>query len=72
MQVSYRTKKASDYLKLFIIAGDEVPGFSGLEQKKRSSVKTEGLSERVMGIEPTCTAWKAVILPLNYTRMLFN
>ena len=21
-----------------------------------------------MGIEPTCTAWKAVVLPLNYTR----
>ena len=26
------------------------------------------LKERVMGIEPTYTAWKAVILPLNYTR----
>ena len=26
------------------------------------------LRERVMGIEPTYTAWKAVILPLNYTR----
>ena len=24
--------------------------------------------ERVMGIEPTLTAWKAVVLPLNYTR----
>ena len=24
--------------------------------------------ERVMGIEPTCSAWKADILPLNYTR----
>ena len=24
--------------------------------------------QRVMGIEPTYTAWKAVILPLNYTR----
>ncbi len=24
--------------------------------------------ERVMGIEPTSTAWKAVVLPLNYTR----
>ena len=23
--------------------------------------------ERVMGIEPTCSAWKADILPLNYT-----
>ena len=26
------------------------------------------LVQRVMGIEPTYTAWKAVILPLNYTR----
>ena len=24
--------------------------------------------ERVMGIEPTTTAWEAVVLPLNYTR----
>ncbi len=26
--------------------------------------------ERVMGIEPTQPAWKAGILPLNYTRRL--
>ena len=25
--------------------------------------------KRVMGIEPTCLAWKASVLPLNYTRM---
>ena len=25
--------------------------------------------ERVMGIEPTYLAWKASVLPLNYTRM---
>jgi hypothetical protein len=25
-------------------------------------------NERVMGIEPTLSAWKAGILPLNYTR----
>ena len=25
--------------------------------------------ERVMGIEPTRSAWKAEILPLNYTRL---
>jgi hypothetical protein len=25
--------------------------------------------ERVMGIEPTQSAWKADVLPLNYTRM---
>ena len=26
--------------------------------------------ERVMGIEPTTSAWKAEVLPLNYTRTL--
>ncbi len=26
------------------------------------------LQERVMGIEPTCPAWKAGALPLSYTR----
>ena len=25
-----------------------------------------------MGIEPTCSAWKADILPLNYTRTAFQ
>ncbi len=25
-----------------------------------------------MGIEPTTTAWKAVVLPLNYTRLILN
>ena len=28
--------------------------------------------ERVMGIEPTQPAWKAGILPLNYTRMILS
>ena len=28
--------------------------------------------ERVMGIEPTRPAWKAGILPLNYTRILLQ
>ena len=26
--------------------------------------------ERVMGIEPTLSAWEAEVLPLNYTRLL--
>ena len=29
----------------------------------------QALMERVMGIEPTRPAWKAGILPLNYTRI---
>ena len=28
-----------------------------------------GYTKRVMGIEPTWPAWKAGVLPLNYTRM---
>jgi hypothetical protein len=28
--------------------------------------------ERVMGIEPTCAAWEAAVLPLNYTRTIAN
>ena len=28
------------------------------------------LVERAMGIEPTTSAWKAEVLPLNYTRMV--
>ena len=28
--------------------------------------------ERVMGIEPTSSAWEAEVLPLNYTRALAN
>jgi hypothetical protein len=26
--------------------------------------------ERVMGIEPTSKAWEALVLPLNYTRVV--
>jgi hypothetical protein len=28
--------------------------------------------ERVKGIEPSCVAWKATVLPLNYTRAEFK
>jgi hypothetical protein len=28
--------------------------------------------ERVMGIEPTTSAWKAEVLPLNYTRIRYS
>ena len=30
------------------------------------------LKKRVMGIEPTYLAWKASVLPLNYTRIFFS
>ena len=52
-------------------------GPSGLEPptSRLSGVRSNQLSygpffmERVMGIEPTRPAWKAGVLPLNYTRM---
>ena len=28
--------------------------------------------ERVVGIEPTSSAWKAEVLPLNYTRLVMT
>ena len=37
--------------------------------KARYSKEHLVLMEQVMGIEPTCSAWKADILPLNYTRL---
>ena len=36
----------------------------------RTHLKLVRFKERVMGIEPTYPAWKAGVLPLNYTRML--
>ena len=27
-------------------------------------------NQRVKGIEPSCAAWEAAVLPLNYTRIL--
>jgi hypothetical protein len=36
-----------------------------------ASMRHAGAMERVMGIEPTPSAWKAEVLPLNYTRDTF-
>ena len=36
---------------------------------RQSPAKRTPAMERVMGIEPTYPAWKAGVLPLNYTRM---
>src|SRR3954463_4593933 len=54
-------------------------GLNGLEPStsRLSGVRSNQLSyrpiifymERVKGIEPSTTAWKAVVLPLNYTRI---
>ena len=50
-------------------------GLSGLEPptSRLSGVRSNQLSyrplERVKGIEPSSSAWKAEVLPLNYTRL---
>ena len=41
-----------------------------LDNKKIDLSLSSNRMERVMGIEPTRPAWKAGILPLNYTRIL--
>ena len=39
-------------------------------KKPAEAVASAGFDmERIMGIEPTCPAWEAGVLPLNYTRI---
>ena len=44
-----------------------------LRRKHRSNAKSPPRGEpfaleRIMGVEPTTTAWEAVVLPINYIR----
>ena len=39
-------------------------------RKQKNLLNSQEIQERVMGIEPTYPAWKAGVLPLNYTRMI--
>jgi hypothetical protein len=58
-------------------AASEIGGEVYRQQAASSKVKMGGLgglkmsemrAERVKGIEPSCQAWEACVLPLNYTR----
>ena len=44
------------------------PATGGRAWQPAGGAGEEGLMERVMGIEPTSSAWEAEVLPLNYTR----
>ena len=37
-------------------------------KKRRERYDVRGDMERIMGVEPTSTAWEAVVLPMNYIR----
>lgn len=41
-----------------------------VHETKRPAPKRRGafILERLMGVEPTCRAWEARILPMNYSR----
>ena len=66
------------------MVSNRIPSFC-VSLRARDGTRTRGLDlgkvalhqlshsrkERVMGIEPTYPAWKAGVLPLNYTRMGF-
>ena len=61
-----------------LLRNNKMVGLSGLEPptSRLSGVRSNQLSyrpknelERVKGIEPSSSAWKAEVLPLNYTRM---
>lgn len=43
-------------------------GLTAPRRYKNGDMPRLGL-ERIAGIEPTCSAWKADVLPLNYTRV---
>ena len=45
--------------------------FRCLELARYAIHKRHPCLERVMGIEPTSSAWKAEVLPLNHTRETF-
>ena len=47
------------------------PPTHGLEGRCSIQLSYEH-TKRVMGIEPTYLAWKASVLPLNYTRIMLN
>ena len=48
------------------------PALKNVTQLKKLCISQGVRIERVMGIEPTLSAWEAEVLPLNYTRIVSN
>ena len=67
-QLSY-TRHILVRLKRFELLTHGLEGRCSIQLSYRRINETLELLERVMGIEPTRPAWKAGILPLNYTRI---
>ena len=66
-------KKIAAMLVIMSLACIQLAG-CGQEEKKTEDNKISSLAmllfvERVMGIEPTLSAWEADALPLSYTRI---
>ena len=49
-----------------VVTSDVIDGYTYSAGIGLSAVPSK--MERVMGIEPTLSAWEAEVLPLNYTR----
>ena len=69
----YRRERAVSYLDQGAMAPQV--GFEPTTDRLTADSSTTELlwinkMERVMGIEPTTSAWKAEVLPLNYTRVV--
>src|SRR5262249_4749932 len=61
-QLSYSSKRIADF-------GFAIADCMLLQSEIRNR-KSAILQERVAGIEPACSAWKAEALPLSYTRSI--
>ena len=56
----------------FVISSQYPPGRCGLSRNRPAwTPSTSGSIKRVKGIEPSSLAWKAIALPLSYTRSLW-
>ena len=81
LRYTHRNCIASIYQNMFKHRKTSLKGFEppthGLEGRCSIQLSYRHISllhteKRVMGIEPTYLAWKASVLPLNYTRIIIK